>query len=273
MKPLQKVIKYLSIAFAIFLIVNIFSAILFGIHIFADVLCLNSKTTNNFQMSIIDFENTDIATLNIKTEYSNLIIKNGDTLKAESNSNQISCTQNNNQILIKEENKNWFSKDSKNQVIIYIPSNIIFDNIFIETGAGDIEIESISTKDLSLKMGAGKVEIKNINVLNKAKIEGGVGNVNILDGEINNLDLDIGIGKFTITTKLIGNNKINAGIGSLTINLKDNLENYCIYVNKGIGSININGTSVPDDAKYGNGSNSVKVDGGIGSISIKKASL
>lgn len=96
------------------------------------------------------------------------------------------------------------------------------------------------------------------------------GKVTLSDTEFNDLDLDIGIGQFLITTKLTGNNKINAGIGNLDINLIDSIENYSIDVDKGIGSININGKNVSDNTKYGNGANHIEVDGGIGSINIKQ---
>lgn len=137
MKPAQQIIKYLAIAFAMFLIVNIFSAILYGIHIFANVLGLDSKENSysDTEKNVTDFKSTNIATLNIKVEYSNLTIKTGDVLKAESSSNTISCKQNGNQILVEEQKQNLFSKDTKNEVIIYIPSTVSFDAIYIETGA------------------------------------------------------------------------------------------------------------------------------------------
>lgn len=269
MKPVQKIIKYLAIAFAIFLVINIFSFILLGLHIFGDVLGLTKKEEIVEKSFVTDFENINIATLNISLDYSNLIIKNGNTLKTEINSNDITCNQNNNQLTVEQEKHNWFTRKSKSEVIIYIPTNMTFDKVFINSGAGKIEIESLNAKELFLEIGAGNVEIQNLSILDTAKIEGGAGAVSVLDGEINNLDLDIGVGKFEIKTKLLGENKINAGIGELDVSLKDKLENYTIEADKGLGNININGKNFPDDSKYGNGNTFVKIEGGIGSINIK----
>lgn len=270
MKSAQKIIKYVAIAFALFIIINIFSAILFGLNIFADILGLtNNNVVSTQEMTNLDFENNDISSLKIKLEVSNLIIKTGDSLKAESNNKDIKCRQQNNQLIIEENDHNWFSnKNNKGQTIVYIPEEMILDKAYIETGAGKLEIEELNAKELLLKIGVGKVEIKDLEVLEKTKIEGGVGKVAILDSELNNLNLNVGVGKFELSTKLTGKNKIEAGIGKLDINLADEIENYMIDVQKGIGSIKIDGKSVEDNTKHGSGDVIIDVEGGIGSIDI-----
>ena len=160
-------------------------------------------------------------------------------------------------------------KNDARKLIVYIPENIVFELVNIEAGAGEIKIEDLETKKLSFEIGAGKVEIAKLNVLEEAKIDGGAGKVEILSGNINNLKLNVDVGEFILNDTLTGNNDIEAGIGKLEIDLKDELENYEIKVNKGIGSITIDGKEVSDNTKYGDGKTSIKVDGGIGSIIIK----
>lgn len=272
MTTLQKAIKYLALAFAFFIIVNIISGILFGIYSIANVLGLKkseSKQTDSLEDVTVNMESTQIDTLKIELEYTNLKIQNGEVLKVESNSSNISCTQNNNQLSIKEKDHNWFSNNDANELIIYIPEDMLFDNVKMDTGAGEIYIERLQTKELDFEMGAGKVEIQNLKVLNNAKIDGGAGKVEILDGEINNLDLDMGIGESILNTKLNGNNDIDAGVGKLEIDLTDEIENYTIKISKGIGAITIDGKETADNTIYGNGETYVKVDGGIGAIIIK----
>lgn len=273
MTSIQRVIKYCAIALSIFIIINIISAISFSMYMLANILGLNKEKQTQIADSekiVTNFEeDSNIATLNIKLRVSNLVIKTGDILRAESNNKNITCKQNNNKLVIEEKNNNWFSRKYENELIVYIPENIVFETIKIETGAGDIKIEKINTKNLSLEVGAGKVEIKKLNVSEQANIEGGAGKVEILSGDIHNLNLNMGIGKFTINTKLIGNNKIDAGIGKLDINLNNKKEDYTIKANKGIGTISIDENQIMDDKNYGEGNNVIKVDGGIGSIDIK----
>lgn len=272
MTTVQKVIKYLALALAIFIIVNIVSAILSGIYIMSNISgAKNSEKYELHDMKEIEtnIETSSISKLEIDIDYSNLTIKKGDKLKVESNSSAISCNQNNNKIIIKERNHNWFSKIKASDLVIYIPTNIMFEQIDIATGAGEINIEELNAEKLDFEIGAGKVEIQKLNILEKAIIDGGAGKVEILSGTINDLDLDMGVGAFELKAKLTGKNDIDAGVGKLDIDLTDEIDNYTIKVSKGIGSVNINGKEVSNDSKNGNGDTYIEIDGGVGSINIK----
>lgn len=273
MTTVQKVIKYLALAFALFIIVNIISGILFGIYSLANVLGLNKSDNNdvkNLEEVSANIDYTEISKLNIGLEYSNITIKSSDNFKIESNSPDVSVTQNNKQLIIKEKNNKWFFNKDANEVIIYIPEDIIFDEVKIENGAGEIYIENLGTEKLNFEIGAGKVEIKELDVSKQAKINGGAGKVEILSGEINNLDLDMGVGKFELTSKLTGKNDIDAGIGKLDVNLIGEKEDYTIKLSKGLGAITLYGKQIVNDGKYGNGECSIEINGGVGAIDVNK---
>lgn len=277
----QKVIKYLAIALAIFLIVNIIGAILSIIGIIGGIAFFTNTITDVKEEIVqespeylkqpeviadnINIE--DIVKFEIEVKYSNLEIKKGD-FKVESNDTNVKCTQKGNELIVKETGNNWLRNKEGNKVIIYIPENKEFNEIEIDTGAGNIEIESLNTKDLSFSIGAGKVEINNLKVTNEAEIDGGAGKVDILSGEICNLNLDMGIGEFNICTKLLGNNDIEQGMGKLTIKLTDSQENYTIRTRKGMGSITIDGKEAQNNSIYGNGQNILNIEGGMGAIEI-----
>lgn len=278
----QKVIKYLAIAFAIFLIVNIIGVILSIIGVIGGIAFFSNTITDVREEIIQDqpnyLESPQVITDNIQIEnitkfeidvkYSTLEIKNDDTFKVESNDKNVTCTQRGNELIIKETGNNWLNKKEGNTIIIYIPENKEFNEIDFDAGAGDISIETLTTKDFSFSIGAGKVEINKLNISNEAEIGGGAGKVDILSGEIRNLDLDMGIGEFNLNTKLLGNNNIEQGMGKLTIRLTDNMQNYTIKTVKGMGSITIDGEEAQNNATYGNGQNIVNIEGGMGAIEI-----
>lgn len=265
----QKIIKYLALSFAIFLIVTIISGILGGLYALSGVLGLKKEDeTIKGEMSMIDFENSDVATLDIDVAFTNLIIKKGDLLLAETNNRNINCKQNNQNLQIKEKQHSWFSGNNKGDLVVYIPENLKFEKVKINAGAGKIQIENINTENLYLELGAGETTIEKLNVTKDCKIESGAGKVSILSGNINELDLDMGIGKFEVTSALTGDSKINAGIGSLELNVQGEKENYTIKASKGLGSIKIDGKETVDDVRYGSGINTIKIDGGVGSINI-----
>ena len=269
MTTAQKVIKNLALAFAILLIVSIISGILSALYALSGVLGLQKEDkTIKDEMSMINFEKSEVATLDIDVAFTNLIIKKGDFLIAETNNKDINCKQNNQNLQIKEKQHSLFSGNDKGDLVVYIPENLEFEKVKINAGAGKIQIENINTKNLYLELGAGETIIEKLNVTDDCKIESGAGKVSILSGNINELNLDMGVGKFEITSAITGNSKINAGIGNLELNIKGHKENYTIKADKGIGSIKIDGKEMADDVTYGDGENSIKIDGGIGSIKI-----
>ena len=72
-----------------------------------------------------------------------------------------------------------------------------------------------------------------------------------------------------MNAKLTGRNDVSAGVGKINFNLIDGTENYKIKVNKGIGSITIDGKETTDGNEYGNGETYIDIDGGVGAIEIK----
>lgn len=268
MTSAQRVIKYLALGFAIFLIFSILSGIMFGISTVSNVF---SDRDSDILEDLKDLNITgdNISVLDIDIKAANLVIKTGDKLKVETNNKYIKYDQDGNRIIIKEKRHNWFFKKNKSDLVVYIPENFVFDGVSINTGAGKIEVEEINTRILNIDFGAGKATINNLVVDEYAKIDGGAGEISILNGNINDLDLDVGVGKFTLNSKLTGNSEIDAGVGELNINLLGLLEDYKIRVEKGIGSAKLNNQDMKNERTYGTGVNSIDIDGGVGSINIK----
>lgn len=266
----QKIIKYLALAFAIFLIVTIFSGILTGIYTMSNILGLKKENTESVaEISTLELEEiNDYAYLDIEIKYSNFKIKLGEKFEVQTNNDNIEVNQKNNKLKIIEKQSNWFWRNSnEEELIVYIPENIEFEKVNIETGAGRVNIEEIKAEKLKLNLGAGETIINNI-ISDNVDIDGGVGKFTIENGTINNLDFDLGIGETTINAKITGNNKIDTGIGSLKLNIDGNIEDYKFKVEKGIGNIKLNGKQVSNNETIGNGENVIDIDGGIGEIII-----
>lgn len=281
MTTIQRIIKYCAIAFAIFIIISIVSSILFGLNTFSEILGFTrqerkTESSNNIYSEVgraekveKEFDNTQIAKLKIDIEYATLTIQQGEKFKVASNTSNVEAKQTDDELVIREKNVNLFRQNNPRRIIVTVPRNTILDTIKIEAGAGELKIEKIECKKLDLDIGAGRTTIQDLNVTQKAKIAGGAGKVEILSGEIANLDLDMGVGTFKLVSSLLGDSKVNAGVGKLEMILKNGLDKYTIKTNKGIGSITVDGKQVSDGATYGKGENNIKVEGGIGSITIK----
>lgn len=269
MTSAQKVIKYLAVAFAIFLIVTIISSILTGLFALSGILGLKKRSEMpSGEMSTTTFENNKITTLDIDLAFTNLTIKTGDSLKIETDNSYINSKQEAQKLQIKEKNNNWFKNQSERNLVLYLPEGTEFEKVKIATGAGKVDIESINAQKLKFELGAGETEIQELIVAKDCKIDGGAGRMSILSGTINALDLDMGVGEVNITSTLSGNSDIDAGVGKLNINLQGDKESYRIKAEKGLGSIKIDGKEISNEETFGNGTNYIEVDGGVGSIDI-----
>ena len=263
----QKTIKYFALVFALFLIVNIVSDIIYSISCVSSIFDNKKNNELNNIETIIDNVNNDVNILNIDIKYSKLIIKKSEKFHVETNNKYVIYNKKNNELYISEKKHSW--KKNNYTLTIYIQNNIFFVKTTITTGAGKIKIEELNTNDMHFEMGAGQVIIDKLNVLSSTEIEGGAGKINIKSATINNLKLNMGVGKIDFTGIISGKSKIEAGIGSLNINLEDKEKNYKLYLEKGLGSIKVNNEKQSNNSTYGNGSNYIKIEGGIGDINIK----
>ena len=78
----------------------------------------------------------------------------------------------------------------------------------------------------------------------------------------------MGIGKVEINADIKGNSTISCGIGELILDLLGNKDDYQVIVDKGVGSVKVDGIKKKDDSIYGNGLNKINIDGGIGTIHV-----
>lgn len=275
----QKVIKYLAIAFAIFLSVNIIGGIITAIFFGLSIFDINFRNQNNQDSTIVTNEEMvisqkydNIENLKIEIGYSKLEIKQGTELKVEANTkNKIITTKKVGDTLSIKEDSTWniFNDNINSHIIITVPENYYFEKVKIEAGSGELNISNIQAKEFDLEVGAGNVIISNILVEKKVDIDGGAGKVVIKDSEFSNLDLDVGVGEFQIlNSKLLDDSDIDAGIGKLEITLKGILEDYKIVPERGLGSFTILDNEIEDNKTYGEGDNKIKIDAGVGKVSI-----
>ena len=185
MTSAQKIIKYLALCLATFLIFLIISSLLgvfYSVSKILDIQKDNEVTMD--KMSTVNFKTDDISSLDINLLFTNLIIKQGNNLHVETNNEKVHFDKENNSLKIKEDSRNWLSQNNKGDLILYLPENSQFKTVEIQVGAGKIQIENLVTDFLSLELGAGETSIQRLNVSENCKFESGAGKVSLLDGRI-----------------------------------------------------------------------------------------
>lgn len=263
MTDLQRIVKYGAIGLAFVIIIGIAATIISGISIFFNFR--NSK-----DQDLIETKETEITEnitkLKIDIKATNLKVKSSDQFKMETNNGRIKYSIQGNNLIITEKSTNIFKNSMAKELTIYVPSDIEFDEITLDAGAGKVELLDLNTNKLDLELGAGSVKLSNINAAKEAVIDGGAGELIINNSILNNLDLDMGVGSLDLVAQLPGRNEISCGVGEVDILLIGN--DYQIEIDKGIGKATISGKEIKNNEVYGTGSNELKIDGGVGSINI-----
>ena len=260
MNTFQKVIKYFALALAFLIIGSVISITFEVVSSFTDVFSKEELID-----SITYDVKSSIENLDIKVNSTKLNIINGESFKVTTNSNKIKVNEVNGKLEIIDKS-NKMIKDK--ELTITIPNNYNFRDVKIDLGAGETVIDKLSALIIDIEMDAGKLTINDIEAVNSMDIDGSAGEILILNCKVNNLDLDMGVGKSSVHGLITGKSKIDAGVGQLNINLLGTLEDYKFKVNKGIGSIKLNGNGLEDNSINGNGVNLIDIEGGVGEINI-----
>ena len=76
-------------------------------------------------------------------------------------------------------------------------------------------------------------------------------------------------GELNLTSAFSGECKLDMGVGESNITLIGNKDDYKLDLEKGLGSITVDGKDVSDFGSSGNGTNKVDISGGIGAINVR----
>ena len=274
MTTTQKIIKYLAIAFALFLVISIFS-IIFGLS--RDIISsINSDKKDSKlleEYTTISNNVNNIESFKIDISNDNIEIKEGEKFEVKTNDPDVKFYHENSKVKIKTDKTfSWhLSNSSKGTIIIYLPNEFNITELDLNLGAGKIDIDKIFVEILLMDLGAGTMTAKEINVYEKATINGGAGNINIYSGTINNLNLKLGAGNASIESDLTGSNTLTTGVGKLNLGLSRSKDNYKFDISKGLGNIILNDFDVSEDILIGDGEAKIKISGAIGNIIINTA--
>lgn len=275
MKTAQEVIKYVAISLAVLLMCGILMGIIsagFVVgYIFGDSEPNTSVEVGSLEeIEVDDVVEQELSSLHIDLKAADVVIESGDEFKIEANEGLVELRRGEKALYIQEKDTHfWDHWSDHRQLKIVIPRDWeSLETLRLNNRAGRARVQGVKVRNLELDSGAGKVEVWDITVSERAKVSSGAGFFQVRASEMRNLDLDMGVGKVELEAKLSGNNDIDAGVGKLDLRLLGDKDDYRIKVEKGLGSITLNGGKLADDDVRGDGETTVDIDGGVGAIDI-----
>lgn len=264
MTTVQKVIKYVALAFAIFWTVSIISGILSAVGLIGNVIDGEDAVMDEMKLYEVS---ENITSIDISINAADLVIREGEVFSVESNLKRLTVKERNGVLSVKESKSRGVSYNGA-ALVITLPKGTVLDKAEIESGAGRFSADRLAAKTVDLGLGAGAVEIDLLEASERSEIDGGAGKITVSDGSINALDLDMGVGQLELNVALTGNCDLDLGVGKTVLNLLGGRDDYSVRVEKGLGSVKIDGKDVSDGEVFGNGANRINVEGGVGSVDI-----
>lgn len=277
MTSTQKIIKYAAICLALFISVSIIGSIVatvFGIFGFANIVKHGSRQSESvrFYNTFSDVKSMDIT---LDTADFNIVIGNEFKVEADNVTKSFVCRQDGDTLII-DENEGEFNlfgfinNNMSTKVNVYVPEGYIFDDIELHGGVGNINVNSLKTESLTLKLGVGDFTGNKIESTN-TEIKGGVGDITIEDSKLNDMDLKSGVGNTGISGKITGTSKVSAGVGDVYLVIDGKKSEYTLNTTSGLGDIDVT-ESNPTSNTSGYSiipMYRLDVNGGIGDITVK----
>lgn len=215
---------------------------------------------------------SEIHTLKIQISAADFTIEHGDSFYVESNLNSLSVSESNGALVIVDEEHSLSGIHSTDytdaKLKLCIPAGVVFTSVDITTGAARLTADALSANSVALKLGAGNVQFGCLNAYSDADITGGAGQITVASGILHDLELKVGVGELNLTTSLRGNSDLEFGVGKSNLTLIGSKDNYRVDIEKGIGSVSVDGLSVSDFGGSKYGQNYVAIHGGVGDINI-----
>lgn len=208
----------------------------------------------------------EVTSLRMQINAADIAVKEGDSFRVESNLKKLTVNEQNGVLTIREETKAGVTY-SDAMLTLYVPAGTVFGYADISTGAGRLTADALRAEALDLQLGAGAVEIGYLEAAREADIEGGAGAVTVADGSLMNLELEMGLGELTLTAALLGDCELSLGVGESDLTLLGDEADYSVEIEKGLGTIKVNGNTVSAYRSTG-GSNRVDIEGGVGEINL-----
>lgn len=279
MSTIQKIIKALAIALAVFIIFSIVSFVssiicgIAGINWFFNWLDNEEISNTNITSMEKNFDIEEIRNLDLSSSIENVEILSGNEFKviAENVPESFKCEVEENTLIIDSNTSSRISINNNSSIKVYVPEGFIFNRVNLNLDVGETRIDFLKSDILELKSGAGSVDIKDIEANQKATITCGVGEFDIKNSKISNLEFNSGVGRVSITSELSGKCSIETGVGEVDVNLINFNESLSkINTEKGIGELRVNGRTYSGNQEFGLGNDTIiSVKGGIGEINIE----
>ena len=108
-------------------------------------------------------------------------------------------------------------------ITIHVPQNTSLRQAKVELGVGTMDVDFIQAENLKLSVGAGELNVERMQS-NTTELEVGAGEINIRTADISDLYAEVGMGEIQLDGKILGNIDASVALGEMDLELADTTE-------------------------------------------------
>ncbi len=255
----QRIVKYLAVALAVLLIAGIAAGVL-GL---LGLLGLADRTDGKTEVYTIS---DTVRSLEMELRAAHVTVTTGDAARIESNLQSLTVKEINGRLVIRQPFRLFMRE--RGVIRVTLPASTALEEVDISAGAGDVTVDTLTARDMSLELGAGDVLLEDLAVSDNAEIDGGAGTLTVQNSTLHELDLTMGVGELNMTAALTGECELTCGVGEVNLTLTGGQDNYRVEVSRGLGKATVNGVAVKGETVFGSGTNAIEITGGVGTLTV-----
>lgn len=261
----------------------------FGIAILGIAFVIgNNKGRTPFEETSFQESYKDVASIDLQVCYGKVIVNKGDTFSIEAThvvKDSIKSYVENGTWHIEEDpynNRNLFgfnislgnigfwNRDYNPTIVVTVPESFEAESFDIDVDAGDVQIESLISKDGTISVGAGRLNVDHIKIDNSSSYRVDAGKMTLNDVELKDISLDCGVGQININGVVTGNNDLSCDVGKIELSLKGSSKDYSYDISTDIGKVMIDGRSYYNEITTidNETGNSLNLTCGVGKITV-----
>ena len=157
-------------------------------------------------------------------------------------------------------------------ITITVPEDFTADDFKLKVSAGEVTAEKINAKTGEFEVSAGRFTVDELNITDKSDYSVGAGQIEINSIQAKDITVDCGVGEIVIEGSVFGDNDITCNVGNVELYLDGTEDDYSYDITRSLGNIDVGEESYQNVSEkvinHNGAENKLKLNCEIGNITV-----
>lgn len=166
----------------------------------------------------------------------------------------------------------WTANSNSGTVTLYVPSAVTFNEVEVNLGAGEMELDGLIAAQMEFALGAGQIHAKGLQT-DKLSVSVGAGDIELEEAALTDVEVQVGAGNFMIDGEVSGNISAECAMGNITLKLAGsesdfNYEIECVTGNITVGNEEYSGLA-QEKSVNNNAAKTIELECAMGNVEVE----